>query len=129
MTRAEGRKFAWTLTLGFAVLAALAMWRHRRTTAGVLAGLALLTFLAGALVPTRLGPVERAWQRFGEALSRVTSPIVFTILYYVVLTPMGILRRTFGRSPLARSPDAATFWSPRKSATPEEARRGMEHLF
>ena len=67
--------------------------------------------------------------RLGEAISHVTSPLIFGILYYVVFTPAGVLRRTMGASPLARSRDARTFWMPRSSPTAEEARQGMEHLF
>lgn len=129
MKRAEGRKFAWTLAVGFAALAGMGYWRHRPRTALVFAVVAAIALLAGAMVPTRLGPAARAWERLGELLSRVTSPLVFTILYYLVLTPMGFVRRTIARSPLARSPAAGTYWVARDPVPPENARRGMEHLF
>lgn len=126
---AQGRRFAWTLAAGFAVLAALGLWRGRVRTAELFVAIASLAFVAGALFPARLGPVERAWTLFGESLSRVTSPIFFSILYLIVLTPVGVLRRTLARSPLARSRDAKTFWIERPVVSPEAARASLEHLF
>jgi hypothetical protein len=129
MTSQAGRNFAWTLALGFAVLATIGFWRGRRRTALLFAALASIALLAGLLVPTRLGAVERAWLRFGEALSRVTSPIFFSLLYLLVLTPVGVLRRNFGRSPLARSRQAESFWIKRPSISRDDARASLEHLF
>jgi saxitoxin biosynthesis operon SxtJ-like protein len=129
MTAAEGRKFAATLTLGFAALAGIALWRNHPHSGRILGAIGLLVLLAGLFVPARLGPASRAWTGMGEAISRVTSPLIFGILYYLVFTPVGVLRRTIGSSPLTRSADASTFWTPRPPHTAEEARRGMEHLF
>jgi hypothetical protein len=129
-SRAAGRRFAFELTVGFGVLAGIALWRNRPHSGRVLGAIGLFVLLLGLVVPGRLGRVSRAWMRLGDALSRVTSPVVFTLLYYLVITPVGLLRRTLGRSPLARSTDARTFWMPRAApASAEEARRGMDHLF
>jgi hypothetical protein len=129
MTAREGRRFAGTLAGGFAVLALFAWWRHRLPAAQVFSAIAVVAVLAAALVPTRLRPVERAWMGLGHALSRVTSPIFFTVLYLVVLTPTGILRRTVGRSPLARSRASTSFWIRRPVPSDEELRAGLEHLY
>ena len=129
MTAVEGRKFAATLTFGFALLAGIALWRHHPHSGQVFGGIGLLVLLAGLFVPARLGWASKAWTRLGEAISRVTSPLIFGILYFVVFTPVGVLRRKIGSSPLAGSPDARTFWTPRPTPTADEARRGMEHLF
>jgi hypothetical protein len=129
LTAAEGHKFAFTLAAAFGVLAAIALLRHRQHSGYVFGAIALVCVLAGILAPTRLGPVSRAWNRLGEALSRVTSPVVFTVVYLVVLTPIGVVRRSVGRSPLARASDDSTYWITRDAASPDETRRRMEHLF
>ncbi|HKO16294.1 MAG TPA: SxtJ family membrane protein [Gemmatimonadaceae bacterium] len=129
MTRAEGRRFAWTLAAGFAVLALLAVWRGRERAAMILAAAGVIGLLAGLLVPTRLGPAERAWTALGTALSRVTSPVFFGVLYLLVITPTGFVRRRLGRSPLARAADAPSYWVRRATRSAEEARSAMEHLF
>jgi hypothetical protein len=125
----EGRRFAWTLALGFAAIGALARWRGAETLALVLWSVALLALVAGLVVPQRLGPVQRGWMALGVALSRLTTPVFYTALYFLVVTPTGVLRRTFGRSPIARAPGSPTFWVERPPVSEEDARRAMERQF
>jgi hypothetical protein len=122
LTPREGRTFAWTLAAAFGVLAALLLWRDRETGARVLAIVAAVCFLAGAVAPTRLGPLRAAWMAFGVALSRITSPVFFTLIYMVVFAPAGLLRRRFSRSPLARDKSAASYWIARDPAATDRSR-------
>jgi hypothetical protein len=129
LTRKEGMKFAFTLGAAFAVLAAVAAWRHRMITAKVLFALSACFLLLGMAVPARLGPVQRAWMTLGHAIGQVTSPIVLGAMYFLALSPVAYLRRTFGRSPLSRNPTAATYWIPRTQLGAEERRRALERQF
>ena len=129
LTRKEGMTFAFTLSVAFAVLAAVATWRHRTISAEVLFALAAAFLLLGLAVPTQLGPVQRAWMALGHAIGRVTSPIVLGAIYYLALSPVAYLRRTFGTSPLSRNPTAATYWIHRTPLNAEERRRALERQF
>ena len=62
---------------------------------------------------------------FARALSRVTTPIIFSVLYLVVVTPMGVLRRTLGRSPIVRQRGQLSYWRPRPPVGAEEAKQSM----
>lgn len=129
LTAAAGRKFGLTLAFGFLVLGALLAWRGLDIPARILWGVAALSVCAALLVPTRLGPVERGWMAFGVALSRVVRPVFFTIVYLAVITPAGLFRRTFGRSPLARDPDSPSHWQRREARDPAAIRRSLERQF
>jgi hypothetical protein len=109
LTPAEGRRFALTVGSAFLALAAFVAWRGHVTVATTLGLLGVVLWLAGLLVPARLGPVERAWMALAVVISKVTTPIVMAIVYFGVLTPTGILRRTFGRNPLV-APVKGTLW-------------------
>ena len=52
----------------------------------------------------------------------VVSLIVLGIVYYVVVTPMGLVMRLAGRDPMQRRGDPAgkTYWRKRKEPTPEQ---------
>ena len=100
LSPAEGRRFALTLAAAFAVLTALLWWRGHETPAGVTGTAAAAFAAAGLLVPGRLGPVQRAWMGLAHAISRVTTPIFMGVVYFLVITPIGILRRAFGGNPL-----------------------------
>ena len=115
LTAGEGRKFAFTLAGAFGVLAAISWWRGHARTSLVLAILAALFALAGLLVPSRLGPVQAAWMGAAHAISKVTTPIIMGIIYFLVLTPVGLVRRAFG-NPLRRG-GSSSAWVDR-SATP-----------
>ena len=62
-----------------------------------------------------------------HAISRVTTPIVMAVIYFAVLTPVGLLRRTIGSNPLTNVELDSTFWQHR----PPNARRSasMERQF
>jgi hypothetical protein len=80
----------------------------------VLGGLAGLFLLGGLLLPTRLGPVQRAWMGMAHALSRVTTPIFMGIVYFLVITPIGVLRRLFGANPLRAAQGKSSGWVDRR---------------
>jgi hypothetical protein len=100
-TRAELRRFAWVVGGALAAVAAGAWWRGRPGTALAVAGAAALLLAGGVAAPARLAPVERAWMRGALAISRVTTPLLMALVYLVVLTPLGLARRAFGRDPIA----------------------------
>ena len=127
LTAAQGRRFGVTVGGAFLVLAVIAWWRGHPMTTQVLGSLGVVLVLAGLLVPTRLGPVERAWMGLAHAISKVTTPIVMAVIYFVVLTPVGVMRRTIGGNPLSHAERERSFWKTR----PANARRSasMERQF
>lgn len=114
LTAREGRKFGLTVGAAFVALGLLLGWRGAAAaaTASAVAGGVLVA--AGVLVPTRLGPVQRAWMRFGLLLSKVTTPIVMAILYFVMFMPMGLVMRLAGRNPLRRRLVNDSYWVARE---------------
>jgi len=70
--------------------------------------------------PTLLQGLNRLWLRLGILLGKVVSPIVLGLLFYGVLTPIGVLMRLLGKDPLRLKHDAAaaSYWIPRKPPGP-----------
>lgn len=112
LSPAEGRRFGVTVGIAFLALAGLLWWRAHVMPSTVAASLGALLVLAGVFVPRRLGPVHAAWMRFALALSKITTPVLMTIVYFVVITPMGLIRRAAGRSPIVAR-RANTRWESR----------------
>ena len=113
LTAAQGRRFGLTVGGAFLVFAGVAYWRGHPTTTIVLGALGGLLSVAGVVIPTYLGPVERAWMGLAHLISRVTTPIVMGVMYLVVLTPVGLLRRMFGGNPLVHQPHNQSYWHSR----------------
>jgi Saxitoxin biosynthesis operon protein SxtJ len=117
LTAAQGRRFALTVGAAFLVFATIAWWREHPAAAWSLAALGGTLAAAGLIVPTRLGPVERAWMRLAHAISKVTTPIVMGVTYLLVLTPVGVLRRRFGGNPLVHGAQQRGYWQERSPDT------------
>jgi hypothetical protein len=129
LTAREGRKFAFTVGVAFVVLAGIAMWRGRHATATVLGILGALLVVAGVVLPTYLGPVQRGWMGLAHAISKVTTPIVLAIIYFGVIAPAGFIMRRLGRKSLARPRDAATYWVTRERGPSPRPADQMQHQF
>ena len=112
---AEGRSFGLTVGIAFAVFGAMALWRGHPVVAAVLGGLAALLVLGGLLVPRQMLPVQAAWMRMALAISRVTTPVIMSILYLGVLLPAGVLRRTLGHNPLVHEATGDSLWKERQA--------------
>jgi hypothetical protein len=124
LTPAEGRKFGLTVGLAFGVLAVIMWWREHPLPLYVFGGLAIGLVAAGLLVPGQLGPVYRAWMGLALVLSKVTTPIFMGIVFFLVIAPVGVLMRLFGRNPIRHRPVNESYWAGRT-----EARGGMTHQF
>ncbi|MGJ8635972.1 MAG: SxtJ family membrane protein [Phycisphaerales bacterium] len=120
LTAKEGRKFAFTLGIAFAVIGFLFAWRWGHSVGLVLWIISGVLMISGVLIPTRLGGVSRMWLALGEAISKVTSPIIMAIMYYLILTPVGFLMRLSGKNPLRHKEHDGGYWLPTKKSRIED---------
>jgi hypothetical protein len=107
------------------ILALLGGWRlwrgHGGTVSDVLLGVGALLLVMGLLVPGALRWPYRGWMALAEALSVVMTSVILTLVYFGVVTPLGILRKAMGGDPLRRrSSSAGSYWHPysRRQADP-----------
>lgn len=63
------------------------------------------------VAPTTLRPVYTMWMRFGLLMSKITTPLILGIVFFVVITPFSLVRALFGRDSMSRklSPNAETY--------------------
>jgi len=82
-------------------------------------GVLIWAFVAGAafalaaiVIPVVLTPLNRLWLKFGILLHKIVSPIVLAIMFFVVITPIGIVMRLVGKDPLRLRLDKNTnsYW-------------------
>ena len=63
-------------------------------------------FWALALIyPQWLRPVYRVWMRFGLLASRVMTPLVLGLVFFVIISPMAVVMRLMGKDPIRRTLD------------------------
>ena len=57
----------------------------------------------GFAAPLALRPVYKTWMRFGLILSRITTPIIMGLVFFLMITPIGLIRRLFSSDPMERN--------------------------
>ena len=123
-TATEGRHFGLAIGAVFVVLAALLAIRSRPfalTSAVAIVGTLLM--IGGLVVPGRLAPIYRGWMGMAAMLSRVTTPLVIGLMYFMIIMPVGFLRRAFGRNALIARAGETGFWVTRTDGGSRSMRR------
>jgi hypothetical protein len=91
-----GLFFPWLLDLGWPV------WPW---------ALAAPLWLLALINPLWLRRIYRAWMRFGLLASRVMTPLVLGIVFFVMISPMAAVMRLLGKDPMRRAlnPDRKSY--------------------
>ena len=71
---------------------------------------ALLAVMAFA-APMTLNPVYRVWMRFGHFMGSIISRVILGLVFFLVVTPIGLMMRATGKDPMHRrlDPEAVSY--------------------
>ena len=110
------RRFGLLFTTVFAVLG---VYGHLKGwSEGLIysyAGLCGVMVLATIFAPRLLAPLNRLWFELGQLMGRVVSPIVLGAIFFLILTPVGVLTRICGRDELRlKRKTVDSYWIDRK---------------
>lgn len=124
-TASDGRKFAFPVGIAFLLLAGLLFWREKETLYRIAGGLGGVLIVAGVVMPAYLGPVYRGWMKMALAISKLTTPIFMGVVYFLVMTPTGLIMRAFGKKPIRHAERNGSFWQ----STDGRPRGGLRRQF
>jgi hypothetical protein len=100
-----------------AVFSLLGLWWFYRGKFAVaayvftIAGVVLV--LLGAAFPRLLIIPRKLWMKLAEGMAYVSSRIILSVIFFLVLTPIGVVKRAMGWDPLQRrSGSRESFWNP-----------------
>ena len=125
VTNPQLRSFGFIVAAGFALIGLWpAIWRGESARmwaliiSGAFATLALI-------VPSALRSFHRVWMMIGEALGWVNSRIILSLIYYLMIVPVAVIRRLVGSDPMRRrfDRDASTYRIPRTARPASHMRR------
>ncbi len=131
------RSFGRTVGGVLVVVAAVVAWRRGWDVRGLplgLGGTGAVLVLLGLVVPRLhterlLAPLYRAWMLVAVVLGFVMTRVILTGVFFLLVTPTGLVRRALGHDPMQRRWPAppGTLWRPHEA--PADAREAMERLF
>jgi hypothetical protein len=83
--------------------------------------LAVVFAALALIIPRALHPLNYVWFRFGLLLHRVISPLVIGAVFFLCVTPIGVIMRLLGKDVLSlrRRADLASYWIVRDPPGPE----------
>ena len=116
--RAERRKFAVSLIIGFPAIAiffSVIGWLTTHAWKPFFLWLGIIGLGVGVLfwlLPMIARPFYIVWYALACCIGLVVGNVLFSAFYYLVLTPMGLIMRLAGRDPLRKKFDRSTptYW-------------------
>lgn len=115
----SNRKFGCFFCVIFSFIAAYLYWKTSSSWADYFAVAAVLFACFALFAPGALTFLNRLWFRLGILLGKVVNPIVLGLLFFVLITPIAMVTRLFGRDELLiKRRDVASYWIDRKPAGP-----------
>jgi hypothetical protein len=123
---ATARKTALTVAIVLGLIGSWQVYRARPTATAILLGLGLLLAVVAFIPPAARG-FHRGWMRIAETLGWVNTRILLTLVYYGLLTPVGVLRK-YRHDPLTRrAAPKPSYWVSRERT--RQSREGFERAF
>lgn len=121
--RRRALTFAGTIST---VLGAAGLWKVHRgflQVGQILIGVAIALLIYSAVHPGGALALRRAWLRLGGFLGRINTAIILSVMYFLIVTPLGLLMRLGKRS--FRADRHAPYSVPRK----DRDRTHFEHPY
>jgi saxitoxin biosynthesis operon SxtJ-like protein len=108
------REFGLVVGAVFVLLGAWWIYRGKFTNiAYVVLPLGSVLILLGLFLPRALIYPNKAWMKLAEVLAFVMTRLILGVVFFLIVTPIGVVKRLFGWDPLnRRAARSATYWKP-----------------
>ena len=112
------KKFGVTMGIAFLVIALIVFARYKEWSAFWLT-LSGIFLSLGVIRPQVLKPVYIVWMRLAFVLAWINTRLILSIIFYLVITPIGLVIRLLGKDLLEKKWDrqAVSYWKD-KELTP-----------
>ena len=112
--------FGFSFSALVVILAGILFLLGASHVAALLLLIATILCVVTALAPTKLSLLNTIWMRFGLFLGKLFTPIMTGAIFFVLISPIAIVTRLFGRDELAiKRSHTKSYWKPPISVTDE----------
>ncbi|MCP4705869.1 MAG: hypothetical protein GY865_14815 [candidate division Zixibacteria bacterium] len=95
------------------IIGAVLLWNDRPACMYLFI-IASCFLVCGIVFPKLLYPIECIWMKLAFVIGAISTRIILIIVYYLAVTPIGLLRQLFSKDPLDIKIDKSTesYWKP-----------------
>ena len=94
------RRFGLTIGSAALLLGLVLFWRHHRSAGLLFASLGAILLVIAGVAPILLKWIHGPWMILSLALGWIMTRILLTTAFFLIVTPIGLLQRLFGKRPL-----------------------------
>jgi hypothetical protein len=117
----ECRKFGLSVGIVLVLLAAI-LWYIGKGSYVYFGSIGGILIISGIAAPILLLPLQKIWMSIAVILGFIMTRVILFVLFYLILTPIGLIARIFGKDflDLKLKKDQVSYWSIRQEKTYEK---------
>ncbi len=106
-TRKNLREFGFVFGIGLILIFGLLLpWLRGHGSPKAIWIVSAISMTLGAIAPATLRPAYYLWMRIGAVLGWINSKIILGLVFYIIVTPMGLVFKLLKKDPLTRKLNA-----------------------
>lgn len=111
----ELKKFGITIAMGLVILGGILYIVHHRIFPVILWQIPVLSIILAFTFPVILWPFQKFWMAISVILGFFMTRLILGVLFYLILTPLGLISKLFGNDflNLKQDRDAVSYWNRR----------------
>ena len=94
--KSDIRNFGITLGIILLLISGFLFWKEKESYQ-IFSGIGITLSLIAIAIPSVLKPVYWMWMIFGIILGWFMTRVILSLLFYIILTPIGLTLRLFGK--------------------------------
>ena len=94
--KSDLRKFGITIGVILLIIAGFLFWKEKESFQ-IFLSVGTILFVLCILAPAILKPIYWVWMIFATILGWIMTRVILSLLFYVILSPIGLIPRIFGK--------------------------------
>jgi len=94
--KSDLRKFGIAIGTILLIIAGVLFWKEKESFQ-ILLAFSISFFILGIVTPVILKPIYCVWMIFATILGWIMTRVILSLLFYIILTPIGLIPRVFGK--------------------------------
>ena len=121
------RSFGITMGIIFFIISGLLMY-YNKESYKIIGIIGSMFIGLGLTIPVMLKPFYFVWMTFAAILGWVMTRVLLSLVFYLIITPIGLITRIIGEDFLAlKKTESNSYWNHRDSS--EELKQDYERQF